>query len=196
VRVGDGVDTGSPSTAPAQGVAVTDCVIEGGGHIVPGGHGVFAQEAYNTNDRAQRHPRPALHGRRDRLDVRATPRTATRRTMWASTSSTTSSRCGPRRGGAGLRTSIPRRLPGRAERRRLRVQPRPLPRDRHHEQRVLQRRVVRVRRLGLCLDEGSSNVTVTNNVVYGTEGCGLPPGAAPEEGGGRLKESSKHSRMR
>ena len=48
VRVGNGADTGSPSSAPARGVTIADCVIEDAGHIVPAGTGVLAQECANT----------------------------------------------------------------------------------------------------------------------------------------------------
>ncbi len=48
VRVGNGADTGSPSSAPARDIVVADNVIEDAGHVVPAGTGVLAQECSNT----------------------------------------------------------------------------------------------------------------------------------------------------
>ena len=48
VRVGNGDNTGSPSTAPATDIEVTDCVIEDAGLVVPAGTGILAQECANT----------------------------------------------------------------------------------------------------------------------------------------------------
>ena len=48
VRVGNGQDTGSPSSAPARQVLIADNVIEDAGHVVPAGTGVLAQECANT----------------------------------------------------------------------------------------------------------------------------------------------------
>jgi len=48
VRVGNGDDTGAPATAPAHSCAIADTVIADGGHVVPAGTGVLAQEAANT----------------------------------------------------------------------------------------------------------------------------------------------------
>ena len=48
-RVGNGDNTGSPSLSPAHSCVVSDCVIADGGHVVPAGTGVLAQEAANTS---------------------------------------------------------------------------------------------------------------------------------------------------
>ena len=48
VRVGNGDDTGAPATAPAHSNSIADCVISDGGHVVPAGTGVLAQECSNT----------------------------------------------------------------------------------------------------------------------------------------------------
>jgi parallel beta-helix repeat protein len=48
VRVGNGDDTGSVTTSPVHSISVMDCTIEDGGKIVPAGTGILAQEAYNT----------------------------------------------------------------------------------------------------------------------------------------------------
>ena len=48
VRVGNGQDTGAPSSAPARQTLIADNVIEDAGHVVPAGTGVLAQECANT----------------------------------------------------------------------------------------------------------------------------------------------------
>jgi hypothetical protein len=48
VRVGNTENTGDPATAPAKNVSVADCTIEHGGLVVPAGTGVLAQESYGT----------------------------------------------------------------------------------------------------------------------------------------------------
>jgi hypothetical protein len=48
VRIGTGINSGSPSSSPALSISVTDTTIENGGLVVPAGTGVFAQESYNT----------------------------------------------------------------------------------------------------------------------------------------------------
>ena len=48
MRVGNGDDTGAPATAPAHSCTISDTVITNGGHVVPAGTGVLAQEAANT----------------------------------------------------------------------------------------------------------------------------------------------------
>lgn len=48
VRVGTGDNSGSTATAPAMNVTVSDNEVADGGHIVPAGTGIFTQEAYAT----------------------------------------------------------------------------------------------------------------------------------------------------
>ena len=48
VRVGTGGNSGSTATAPARNITVADCEVADGGHVVPAGTGIFAQEAYAT----------------------------------------------------------------------------------------------------------------------------------------------------
>jgi hypothetical protein len=48
VRVGNGENSGSPASETTRNVTVSDCVIEDGGHVVPAGTGVLAQEAVGT----------------------------------------------------------------------------------------------------------------------------------------------------
>jgi hypothetical protein len=45
VRIGNGTDTFNPNAAPAMFITVADCIIEDGGHVVPAGTGVLGQEA-------------------------------------------------------------------------------------------------------------------------------------------------------
>ena len=45
VRIGNSTDTFNPDAAPAMFITVADCIIEDGGHVVPAGTGVFGQEA-------------------------------------------------------------------------------------------------------------------------------------------------------
>ena len=49
VRVGTGNNTGSVATSPARSITVADNTVEDGGHITPAGTGIFVQEAYNTS---------------------------------------------------------------------------------------------------------------------------------------------------
>jgi len=46
VRIGTTVNTGSTATAPTHNVSVLDSEIEDGGHVVPSGTGVLAEEGY------------------------------------------------------------------------------------------------------------------------------------------------------
>lgn len=45
VRIGNGTDTYNPNASPAMYITVSDCIIEDGGHVVPAGTGVLGQEA-------------------------------------------------------------------------------------------------------------------------------------------------------
>ncbi len=48
VRVGSPDNAGSVAAEPTRNVSVLDCEIEDGGHVVPAGTGVLAQESYGT----------------------------------------------------------------------------------------------------------------------------------------------------
>lgn len=49
VRVGSTDNTGSTANEPTRNVTVSDCEIADGGHVVPAGTGVLAQESYATS---------------------------------------------------------------------------------------------------------------------------------------------------